>query len=144
MQYTICLAADENYIKYASVVISSIINNIEENSQDNFVFYLFNNGLSSQCTLQIKNLERRLNDRCQVKIQLCSADESLFKKFPGWGTSIKGQYMTYFRFFMADFIPANIEKCLYLDSDIVVTGDIRPLFKEDLKDCILGGVRDLS
>lgn len=35
-----------------------------------------------------------------------------------------------------------VEKCLYLDSDVIVEGDITELFSIDIGDCYIGGVRD--
>ena len=37
---------------------------------------------------------------------------------------------------------ADIDKCIYLDSDLVVEGDISELFHIDMEDCCIAGVRE--
>jgi lipopolysaccharide biosynthesis glycosyltransferase len=41
---------------------------------------------------------------------------------------------------MADFFPASVGKVLYLDSDMIVTGDIGELWRADLGEAVLGAV----
>ncbi len=47
----------------------------------------------------------------------------------------------YFRLWLADFLPGNMDRILYLDSDIICRGDIAPLFDADLGGATLGAVR---
>ena len=49
-------------------------------------------------------------------------------------------YAAYFRFFIPEVVEE--EKVLYLDSDIVVDGNLTDLFETDLGDCPLAAVRD--
>ena len=44
---------------------------------------------------------------------------------------------TYFRLFLADVIPADIERVVYIDADTAVLGDVRVLFDMDLGDKIV-------
>jgi len=46
----------------------------------------------------------------------------------------------YTRLWMAEFFPASVDKVLYLDSDIVVTGDISGMWNVPLGDAIIGAV----
>ncbi len=46
----------------------------------------------------------------------------------------------YTRLWVADFFPATVSKVLYLDSDMIVVGDIGKLWRTDLGDNILGAV----
>jgi lipopolysaccharide biosynthesis glycosyltransferase len=46
----------------------------------------------------------------------------------------------YTRLWMADFFPASVGKVLYLDSDMIVAGDIGGLWRADLGEAILGAV----
>lgn len=50
--------------------------------------------------------------------------------------------MTYFRFFIPQFIPQNYSLCLYLDIDMLVVGDLRELFALDMGDKCVGVVKD--
>lgn len=49
---------------------------------------------------------------------------------------------TYYRFFISELLPAEIDKVLYLDTDIICTGNIKDLFNEDLGQNILGMIGD--
>lgn len=48
---------------------------------------------------------------------------------------------TYFRYIIAEMLP-SLDKCLYLDADIVVNGSLRPLWEMDLQDNYCIGVKD--
>lgn len=50
----------------------------------------------------------------------------------------------YFRLFLPEILPADCDKVLYLDSDIVCRGDIAPLWDADLGHAALGAVRDFA
>ena len=47
---------------------------------------------------------------------------------------------TYVRLWLADFFAADINRILYLDSDMVVVGSIAELWKTDIRDAVLGAV----
>jgi lipopolysaccharide biosynthesis glycosyltransferase len=49
---------------------------------------------------------------------------------------------TFFRLFVHTFIPAGTERVLYLDSDMIVLGNIAELWDVDLGDNIIGAVQD--
>lgn len=50
---------------------------------------------------------------------------------------------TYYRFLIQEILP-NYDKVLYLDSDLIVEGDIARLFNTDLGDTWLAAVRDID
>lgn len=56
----------------------------------------------------------------------------------------RNAYVTYYKLFFLDFIPENVERLLYLDSDILVEGSLRPLIDIDLKDNIIGMCIDIA
>jgi lipopolysaccharide biosynthesis glycosyltransferase len=48
----------------------------------------------------------------------------------------------YARCLLPEIFPETVRKVLYLDADILVLDDLRPLWATDLKGCILGAVED--
>jgi lipopolysaccharide biosynthesis glycosyltransferase len=46
----------------------------------------------------------------------------------------------YTRLWMAEFFPASVDKVLYLDSDMVVTGDISGMWNAPMGDAVIGAV----
>ena len=50
--------------------------------------------------------------------------------------------IAYARCLLPEIFPETISKVLYLDADIVVLDDLRPLWETDLEGCVLGAVED--
>lgn len=50
---------------------------------------------------------------------------------------------TYYRLVLADILPQNVKKIIYLDADILVVGDISPLYKIDVNGLYGAGVPDI-
>ncbi len=76
---------------------------------------------------------------CKIKIHLI--DEKDFEGFPKSGAA-HSSYLPYFRLKAMQFLDENVEKCLYLDSDMLARCDLRELFAIDLKDFIIAAVND--
>ncbi len=51
--------------------------------------------------------------------------------------SLQGDYMTYMRLYLPEFIE-DCDRLLYLDSDLVITTDLSELYKTDLRGAIIG------
>lgn len=49
---------------------------------------------------------------------------------------------SYSRLFLADLLPQEVERILYLDCDTIVCDSLMELWEWDLKDALVGGVRD--
>lgn len=49
---------------------------------------------------------------------------------------------SYARLFAGSILPANLDKVLYIDCDIIFNGSIRDLFNTDLGNCLVGGILD--
>ena len=65
-----------------------------------------------------------------------SIDAKIFENLVPWG---EGQnYTTYYRLKLASILPDNIDKCIYLDSDMLLIGDIKELYNTDLQGHICG------
>ncbi|GGJ89012.1 glycosyltransferase family 8 protein [Parabacteroides faecis] len=116
----IACATDDNFIQHCSVMLTSLF---ENNKKEDIVVYLLTEGLKEISQRYIKNIE--LIYKC--KIQICNINIALlndFPLFPGDHVSI----VTYFRLLLPDIIDNKISKILYLDSDIIITGSLKPLW----------------
>lgn len=51
---------------------------------------------------------------------------------------------TYFRLFLSEVLPPELDKVLWLDGDMVINGDISDLWKEDVTDYAVGAVPDFE
>ncbi|EOH4319274.1 glycosyltransferase family 8 protein [Campylobacter jejuni] len=139
--YNIVISCDNNYVKYVAVVIASIIKNTKINSQLKeypYKFYILSNDISKNNILKLKKLIQHLSNsyyNCELIIH--KIDDSKFHRFPkAWHVN----HATYYRFEIADIVEGN--KCLYLDADVLVCGDIRELFYMELNNKVAGVVTD--
>lgn len=158
MNFNIILSADENYIKYASVLIYSILKNIDKTKtfkdfssksfffgggQESLVFHILSDFISKENTKKLEKLEDSLNHIFPTQIKIHKVKNDIFEGLPTLG----GNYVTYYRLlffdFAKDFITKDLQRCLYLDVDMLVLCDIREIFALSL-DKALGAVKDFG
>ena len=155
--YHVFFSADENYIKYVAPLICSIINSLDlsrdlgdfSGSSENarcegggglrkkeellrgFVFHiLVNTELRSETRIRMEKTCEVLSLRypCRVVFHVVQDDFFFKNDIPLW----KGNYQTYFRFFVGELVDKSVDKCLYLDVDMLVVGDVRELWEVEL------------
>lgn len=61
-------------------------------------------------------------------------------KFHGMRKDYGNSYMTYARIMMASFVKTS--RVLYLDTDLLVAADVRPLWMRSMGNCIIAAARD--
>lgn len=125
----IALGADAAYMEKVETTIKSIA---AHNNQ--VVYYVFNDDLPSNWfRLMARRLEAVGSRIVNVKI----SDNHLRNyHLPLSHLS----YAAFFRYFIPDFVEED--KVLYLDSDIIVRGNLEPLFATELGDSPLAAVHD--
>lgn len=131
MHIAFCL--DDNYIKYCSVVIASIIYN---NQNEAIMFHLFSDGITDE---NKQKLQSWLSSYKNKSVVFHKIDISTFKYFP-----IKDAYInisTYFRLAMPSLL-SDIRKVLYLDCDVIVNQSLKDLWDVDISGYACAGVRD--
>ena len=106
---------------------------------------------SSCWPLQFYILSDNINEETQRKvlyslpkgsslINWIAVDLRLFAEFT---TAVHISKITYARLMMPEVLPVSVKKVLYLDSDILVLSDLRPLWKTYLNGAVLGAVTDV-
>lgn len=136
MRMDVLYQADENYAVYGGVSITSLFEN-NKDANEIYVHFLAS-GLSTGMKGSLKELEKRY----KRKIILYDAD-SLKQRIIDIGASIHdGSYATYYKLFLQEFIPDEIERILYVDDDTVILGDLSELFTIDISDTYLAVVKD--
>lgn len=125
----IVLAGDNGYMEKLEVAIKSIV---ATNSHINF--YVINDNLPQEWFWLMNNrLESVQSEIQNVKI---SSDQIKGYSLPMDHLS----YATFYRYFIGEVVAEN--RALYIDADIVVTGDLTPLFEMDLEGYALAAVTD--
>lgn len=134
MEIPVVFATDNNYLFYTVVAITSMAENA---SRDTFyhIYILVADELRRGHRL-LDGLQRKY---ANVKIHLLPVDEREFE-----GVTINNKHITkatFYRLLLSELL--REDKCLYLDSDIVVNTDLQELYSVGLGDAYIAGVRDL-
>jgi len=135
----IFFSIDDSYAPYLHVALISMIENAsKENKYKIFVLY---EGVTEE---NIKNLALLENENFEINfIEMKHGLESITDRKEN---RLRCDYFTmtiYFRLFISEMFP-QFDKGIYIDSDIVVPGDISKLYNLDLGDNIIGACQDHS
>ncbi len=126
----IFFSTDDNYIPYLDVALASLIENASKDYR--YKIIVLNTGLEPENIAKVKK-----NERPGFEIEFVDISEQL----EGIKSKLKNVYhfsiVTYYRLFIASLFP-QYDKVIYLDCDLVVTGDISELYNTELNDNILG------
>ncbi|WP_278249079.1 glycosyltransferase, partial [Streptococcus agalactiae] len=126
MEKAVALAVDSNYLDKALVTIKSICV-----YNRNITFYLFNQDTPVEW---VRNINRKLEPLGSklINVKIYNYDIAHLTTFL--------TVSTWFRLFLADYIPSS--RVLYLDSDIIVNTNLDYLFELDFKGYYLAAVKD--
>ena len=125
----IVLGADNNYRDKLETTIKSICYHNRD-----LKFYIFNEDIPKEWFYLMDKRLKKIN--CEIlNIEI---DAEKVKHFSTPDKHIK--YMTYFRYFIAEFVKED--RALYLDCDMVVHGNIDPLFQKDFEENYIIAVPD--
>ncbi|WP_017348463.1 glycosyltransferase [Pantoea sp. A4] len=127
-------ASDNKYIPYTVTTLASILKNYS-GKQKIHVYFLLDKDLES---LHIENIEK-LKEISPFNYTCINVDAS---NFEGIKTSDGISIATYYRLLMHDILPENVEKALYLDSDLIILDSIEKLYNESFKGNLFAGVED--
>ena len=125
MNIPVFLAADNNYAPFVATTIASICDNTKS-----FVdFYVLDGGITQPLQAKILALQNQFSN-CQIEfisIDLAQAFHSIEYKNHSDAVTVS----TYSRFLIPKLKP-HLQKIIYLDTDIIVLGDIANLYAIDL------------
>lgn len=133
-QHHVALCFDRNYAMPAGILISSIIAN---NSHLNFHFHLFALSIDDDHKQRFKKIDGK------AEITLYYVD-SAFNDIKY--ASKKGYYpiSTCIRLIVPSILKNITDRVIYLDSDMLCTGNFQKLFEIDIKDYIVACVLEID
>lgn len=128
----IVLSSDDKYTPYLYTTMLSILENGYKKTF--YVFYLF---VPSNFSKTYQNLILKLND-----VHKCSIHFIFIKNFFDniLLTISQLSVPTFYNLLVGDLLPQEVDKCIYLDTDIYVSKDLSELYNKDLKDNYIAGV----
>lgn len=134
MHIHIILCTDEYYVMPCGITMFSIC---QHNRHHQITFHVLIEGVS----LEEKDKLKFMIKEAGQNIQFYNVDSSLIGNVP---VNNRFRISIYYRLLIAKILPTNIDKILYLDSDIIVRGDIEELWNTDISNVELAAVLDQS
>lgn len=131
-EVVIAFGIDAGYLPHAAVALTSLIDNARD---ARFRFLIVHDGIPLD---QHADLERCAPGQ---RFEWLEITDSRLLNMEGRRHVSRAAYH---RLALPDLAPADVSKVLYLDADVVVIGDIRELWMQDLGDCMIGGVYDVG
>lgn len=112
---SVVLAADDNYAQHAAVAMASVLANTAVPEQ--VAFWLIDDGISSRNKDKVRQTVARWHSRVSF---LTIKNKELEQGFVSGPIS----RTAYFRLDIPDIVPADVERVIYLDCDLLVLDDI--------------------
>ena len=133
----VCLACDDNYAKYAGVVIASALANAAKDDYLNF--YILDGGIKN------KNKEKLLELKSvkDCNIEFIEIDNSLFIDYMDVKTHSYISLPTFYRLKLPSLLP-NVKRVIYFDCDFVINSSLKELFNTRMGNYPIAGVRDIN
>lgn len=133
----VVFATDKDYFQYTCVALFSLL---EHKKDDTFyeIFIFYGQWEARDKWEKTIGLFQKLHNNC--RIHLVGIYDKCFEKAE---FSDYFSIATYYRLFLAEYLQ-DIEKCIYLDSDILILDDLSDFFSTDISDVYFAGVKDLA
>lgn len=120
---------DENYVPHCAAMLASVM----ENTKSQLNVYIIHDGINSK---KLKKLTGFVEERGHTATGLmCDIDMLM-----GAPVTDHISLATYFRLLIPKLLPQSCRKVLFLDSDIVVVGDIYELYSTPLEGAAIAAV----
>lgn len=116
----ILASTDERYAAYCGIMLTSVF----ENTPSAEAYIMVDKPLSAKQRFHFSKLEKKYS----TSIHFIVVDSSSLKDVP----TLSWTLPAYFRILAPSLLPASIDKILYLDCDIIVNGDLTPLWETPL------------
>ena len=132
----IVACASDNYTMQCGVMMCSVC---ENNKNEAVNFYIFVDALFSEA--HKKDLEDLASGYSRKKVFFVLVSDERIKEFLKFETYLYTRHVFY-RLLMAELLPYDVERVLYLDCDVIVRHSISHLFEIGIDNYIVGVVHD--
>lgn len=127
---------DSNYVKHCAVTLVSLF----ENNKEPISIHILANGLTDK----EQNILIHLAEKYGNKVFFYTPDDNLLKGFTIRKFSKRISMATYYRCILADILPKNIDRLLYIDCDIVILDSISDFWNTPLEGIGVAAVEDIG
>ena len=139
-QINVAFTIDNNFPMFTMLLMESILDNNDSNSD--YKFWVVENNVSDK---NKKKMENYIKSRNQ-QIEFIHFDTEAIDKGTNFFTFSAGAItpIAMARIMLPDLMPKDIHRVLYLDSDMLATGDISEMYNTDLGKYTVGMVKNTS
>ena len=134
----IVCATDDNYVPLCGIMLTSLF---ENNRDSHVVVYILTKGITKKNRSKFNKL---LHDRrYDAEIHICEINDDYLTHCP----IRKGDHISlaaYYRFLIPVALPANVDKVLYLDCDLLINNSLRNLYATDIDEVAIAASEDLA
>lgn len=132
-KYHVTLASDSNYIEFVATVLVSLFKN---NPDANIAVHLLANALSDDDVCKVQKYIPQ--ERGELFVYTIENFEERFK------VEVKATIAitAYARLFLPAILPAEVERVLYVDCDVLFTSPIDEFYNVDFGDSLVAGALD--
>lgn len=135
----IVISIDHNFVMPCGVLIHSICNN---NIETNIRFFIVtDNSFTKDDERQLADTAKQINSCNTLECRYLDADKVRQQMHFKDGFY---KVQVFYRLFLAELLPNDIEKVLFLDGDIVVRHSLKELWETDLSGVALGACQDAA
>lgn len=128
---------DSNYVKHCAVTLVSLF---ENNKEETFSIHILAGTLSDK----EQNILIEIGKRYGNRIYFYAPEPELLEGFTIRKFSKRISMATYYRCILSEIIPHDVDRLLYLDCDIVISGKIRPFWETPLDGIGVAAVEDVG
>lgn len=131
----VLFSSDDNYAQHLGAAIYSLL--VHNSDFEVIQIYVIDNEISDANKERLKRISLMFPNSNIFWIPFNELRTKL-KLNMAWDISIS----TYARLFLAELLPKNIERVLYMDCDMIACDTLMDLWNTDLQDKVLGAVQD--
>jgi lipopolysaccharide biosynthesis glycosyltransferase len=135
-EFAVVLAADDRYARPLAVVLRSLLEHLDPVSRP--AVYILADGISANSRARIARVAERASAPDVVRWVDMQAELP-----EGLGTAAYLSRATYARLLTPRLLPAHVKRALYLDTDVLVRGDVTHLARLDLNGRSIAAARDV-
>lgn len=131
----VLFSSDDNYAQHLGVAMYSLLDKNREMA--GISIYIVDNGITEDNRQKLKTVITEFSNASIHFILFDSWKQKLHLNLL-WPISLS----SYARLFMASMLPADVDKVLYLDCDMIVCDSLAELWDTDLHGCVIAAVQD--
>lgn len=131
----VLFSSDDNYAQHLGAAIYSLL--VHNGSFESIQIYIIDNDISFESKEKLECISSQFSNSTLIWLPFAEWKAKL-KLNMAWGISLS----SYARLFLAEMLPQNVDRILYMDCDMIICDSLETLWRTDLQGKILGAVQD--